>query len=116
MSKMFGQSAKKARLKMGKTLRAFCLENKLDPSYWSRVERGYAYPPSSQEALESLGRALGVSGPHMEHWKAIAALSRGSYPQRILESEELCKKMPLFMAKITPEKLAEFVEDLKKLH
>lgn len=114
MKRMFGIAAQKARVKLGKTLRSFCSDAGLDPSYWSKVERGVLPPPSDEKALESLGRALGVSEGHLKHWKAIAAISRNSLPSWISEDEDIMHKLPLFLSRITYEKLEGFIEELKR--
>jgi len=56
----FGHFFREMRLKMGLSLRQFCVEHGLDPGNISRIERGIACPPQSREKLEEYATYLGI--------------------------------------------------------
>jgi len=60
MGALFGDYFKKKRLKIGKTLRQFCLEKGLDPGNVSKIERGILSPPQSREKLAHYAKCLGI--------------------------------------------------------
>ena len=51
---MFSDTVKALRLEKRLTLRDFCEQASLDPSNWSKVERGINPPPGDVKTLERL--------------------------------------------------------------
>src|SRR5690606_27885083 len=84
----------------GQTLRSFCLRHKLDPGNISRLERGRAAPPESQEILETYAKALKLK-QGSEQWHAFmdaAAAERGRIPVDLMDDEVIEKLPVLFRA------------------
>src|SRR4030042_4730552 len=57
----FGTFIKNKRIEKGLTLREFCRKAKLDPSNWSKIERGIFPPPKSRPVLEEIAAAVGLN-------------------------------------------------------
>lgn len=119
----FGQMVKELRLAQKKTLRQFCHEHGLDPSNWSKVERGVNPPPRDRGTLEGWAEALGLeaeSGPSGE-FMDLADIARGEIPREILSDEKLLAKLPVFFrfvrgAEPTESQLDGFIENLRKAY
>ena len=54
----FGEFVKSKRLQSDSSLREFCKTAELDPSNWSKVERGLLQAPSDRTKLEAIARDL----------------------------------------------------------
>ena len=50
----WGQYIQAKRIEKDITLREFCRETKIDPSNWSKIERGIADPPKDRALLKSI--------------------------------------------------------------
>ena len=90
-------------------LREFCLSIDMDPSNYSRLERGIIPAPEDHTKLEPIRRALGLSAEG-ETWKDIlrlADLSRGMIPRRVMTNEEVMAKMPAFMRRLDGQEMSE---------
>ncbi len=115
---MFGDFVKKTRISKRIGLRDFCLKCGLDPSNWSKVERGIAYPPKEPGRLEVLALALGLK-PEDQEWSKLfelAEIARGRVPKDIMNDKELAKCLPPFFRTLRgerPEK--EELEELAEL-
>jgi transcriptional regulator with XRE-family HTH domain len=117
----FGQLMKTLRQKTGKTMRDFCLENKIDPGNYSRLERGMFPPPQREDILEKYATALGLSRGSDEwiEFFDTAAACRGEVPKDLLDDEQLLTKLPVLFrtirgSKISPEKLDELIEKIRR--
>ena len=116
----FGELAKDLRIAQQKTLRQFCHENGLDPSNWSKIERGVNPPPKDEDTLAKWARLLGVE-PETEAWTDFmiqAEVSRGNIPREVMDDEKLLKKLPVFFrtvrgAEMTEEQLDNFIGKLR---
>ena len=119
----FGELVKDLRIAQQKTLRQFCHENGLDPSNWSKIERGVNPPPKDEDTLAKWASLLGVE-PESEAWADFmiqAEVSRGNIPREVMDDEKLLKKLPVFFrtvrgAELTAEQLDNFIEDLRKVY
>ncbi len=119
----FGEFIKKKRIGQQKTLRQFCKDNGLDPSNWSKIERGVNAPPKDKEKLSVWGQCLGIE-PNSEEWQRFmdeADVSRGDIPQDVIENEQLLEKLPVFFrtvrgAELDDEKVEDLIEDLRKVY
>ncbi|MBI3292195.1 MAG: transcriptional regulator [Elusimicrobia bacterium] len=116
----FGELLKEYRIRKGLTLREFCIQNGFDPGNMSKMERGLL-PPPSHEKMEKLAQGLGLrpGSPEWDTFFDAASLERGQLPQYVLSNEQLLQKLPIFLRtlnnrRITPEKLDELIEKLKK--
>lgn len=117
----FGAFFKEMRRKKGITLRAFCLENGLDPGNISKLERGMMPPPTSNQKLEEYAAALGIETGTNDWYDFFdyAAASAGKIPPYMMDDSELVRNLPLVFRtlrgeKISPEKLDELAELIRK--
>ena len=110
---LFGRFFKEMRLKTGLSLRQFCLNHGLDPGNISKVERGIAAPPQSNEKLQEYARHLGIkegSGDWFRFFDCAAAAT-GRIPPDVMSDAEVVKKLPLVFRTLRGQKLS-----LEKLH
>jgi transcriptional regulator with XRE-family HTH domain len=121
MEETFGGYLKHLRLERKLSLREFCQRVNVDPSNYSKLERGLLYPPDSRERLEVYERALGMEPDSAEarELTRLAALGRGMIPPSILSDQELARKLPLFFRTLegeplNEEKLDEVVEMIRE--
>jgi transcriptional regulator with XRE-family HTH domain len=123
MGTLFGDYFKKKRLKTGKTLRQFCLQNGLDPGNISKIERGILPPPQSREKLSHYAKCLGIvegSDEWLEFFD-IARTDAGRIPEDLLSDKNIVAKLPLVFRtikgqKLTGEQLEKFARELEKLN
>jgi transcriptional regulator with XRE-family HTH domain len=92
----FGQLFKAMRLRLGKTLREFCLEHGLDPGNVSKMERGILPPPQGKEKLEQYATFLGLKRGSTEWFDFfdLAAAEAGRLPPDLADDERLLPKLP----------------------
>lgn len=111
----FGSLVKSLRADRRLGLRQFCIAVDLDPSNWSKVERGLLPPPRDQALLERIAVVLGLSEDTGE-WRdlfAYAAIDVGKIPQYILDDRKIMKRLPVFFRMASGRKPT--VDDLKRL-
>jgi len=116
----FGELVKDLRIAQQKTLRQFCHESGLDPSNWSKIERGVNSPPRDEATLAKWAHLLGVE-PETEAWTGFmyqADVSRGNIPREVMNDEKLLEKLPVFFrtvrgAELTEEQLDNFISKLR---
>lgn len=118
---MFSEKIKDLRVSKRLTLRDFCSQIGLDPSNWSKVERGINPPPGDVALLERLAQFFGLNGDDKLALLDSAALERRELPPDLADNEILKKALPAFFRaarghELTPEQLEQFAEDIKKLH
>ena len=118
---MFHERVKALRLKKRLTLRDFCLQVGLDPSNWSKVERGVNPPPGDVGVLERLADFFGLKNEDKLSFLDEAALERRELPPDLADNEILMTALPAFFRAarghaLTEGQLREFFEDIKKLH
>lgn len=105
----FAACVKAMRMKLGVSLREFCLERKLDPGNISRLERGLTPPPQSREKLEELAGHLGLKEGSEERRQLfdLAAAESGRIPDDVLSDKELVAKLPILFRTLRGEKVPE---------
>ena len=118
---MFAEKAKSLRLKKRLTLRDFCNQVGLDPSNWSKVERGVNPPPNDVGVLERLANFFGLTGAEKLAFLDEAALQRGEIPADVADNAILQKALPAFFRaarghELTETELKKLAEDIRKLH
>lgn len=98
MKATFGELVKRLRASKRLGLREFCISADIDPSNWSKVERGILPPPQNQAALERISAILGLANNSKERELLFdcAAIDAGKIPQYVLEDAELVKRLPVF--------------------
>ena len=119
----FGDLVKDLRIKQEKTLRQFCLDNDLDPSNWSKIERGINPPPRDEKTLEKWAKQLGLKAgtPPWQEFMDLADMARGEIPKHVLNDEQLLKKLPVFFrsvrgAELSEKQLDELIKMVRELH
>ena len=112
---MFGTFIRDLRLKSELGLREFCIQAKVDPSYWSKVEREVVAPPQSEEKLSEIAKILKISkkSHEWEELKERSALGAGKLPGDLLDDKELVECLPLVFRTIKYGKPSE--KDLRNL-
>ena len=116
----FGRFIKELRGKKGVSLREFCRLAGLDPSNWSKVERGFLPPPRSGKVLADIAGALLVE-KGTEDWNRMFDLAAiGHVPQDLLGSETGEERIAVFFRAgrlekpPTAKQVKEIIETFKK--
>ncbi|MBI5173320.1 MAG: helix-turn-helix domain-containing protein [Candidatus Melainabacteria bacterium] len=104
--KVFGDYVRERRQELRIGLREFCSTLELDPSRWSKVERGTLQPPKDEDILAKIAKVLKIpkSGAEWEKFRDLAIFSRGEIPQDIMEDKELVACLPLVFRTLGREK------------
>ncbi len=118
---MFNQTIKSLRIEKRLTLRDFCAQNGLDPSNWSKVERGLNPPPGDITLLERLADFFGLAGAKKLSFMDEAALQRGEIPADVADHSILQRALPAFFRaarghELSEKELASLADDIKQLH
>jgi transcriptional regulator with XRE-family HTH domain len=118
---MFSKTVKTLRLTRRLTLRDFCEQVGLDPSNWSKVERGINPPPGDVKTLERLASFFGLQGAKKLAFMDEAALQRNEIPADVADNVILQKALPAFFRAARGHELSEtelkgLAEDIRKLH
>jgi len=111
------------RTSKGWSLRSFCEEHGYDPGNISRLERGVFAPPESPQKLREYAKALSLK-EGSEQWIEFfdrAAAARGRLPADLQTDENLLGRLPVLFRtlrgrKVTPEKLDQLVELIRREH
>lgn len=113
MENSFGEFLKVHRIAKRITLRAFSEALGMDPSNYSRMERGQLQPPVNEGKINNFARLLGIPTNSMEYREMVrlAALGRGEIPPAILSDQEVFSKLPVFFRTLEGDKLDDFVID-----
>src|SRR5436305_12077153 len=103
---MFGEFIKEIRARQRLGLREYCLENKHDPSNWSKIEREVVPPPRDEDTLRTWARQLGLKQDSEEWLKFFeyAAVDSGRIPKHVLnnvKNEALVTQLPEFFRAIS---------------
>ena len=118
---MFNETIKSLRIQKKLTLRDFCAQNGLDPSNWSKVERGVNPPPGDITLLERLADFFGLAGAKKLSLMDEAALQRREIPADVADHAILQRALPAFFRaarghELSEKELESLAEDIKKLH
>ena len=111
--KKFGEYIKILRVKQQITLREFCKISGLDPSNWSKIERGIFAPPKSKEVLGQIAAALSLSENSPEYNQLFDYAMIDFIPAELAEDSQILEKLPLFFRTARGEKPTE--KELKEL-
>ncbi len=105
----FGAYVKQLRLDRKLGLREFAQRVQVDPSNYSKLERGLLFPPDSEDRLVVYEQALGLeaNSPETRELRRLAAVGRGMIPPAILSDRELAGKLPLVFRTLEGEPLSE---------
>lgn len=113
MMKKFGEYIKDLRVEKQITLREFCKISGLDPSNWSKIERGIHTPPKSKEVLEQIATTLGLPENSPEYNQLFDYAMIDFIPAELAEDSQVLEKLPLFFRTARGEKPTD--EELKEL-
>jgi transcriptional regulator with XRE-family HTH domain len=111
----FGDFVKEKRLERELGLREFCKEAELDPSNWSKVERGLLPATSDRAKLEGIARLLRLKKgtPDWSTFFDLAYISQQRIPEDVAENEDAVAALPVFFRTVRGEKPSE--EELNNL-
>ena len=117
----FGEFFKQKRIALKKTLRQFCVDNKLDPGNISKLERGLMAPPQGSDKLEEYAKYLHIK-KGTDDWYTffdLAAVEAGRIPEELLNDAKIAASLPILFRtlrgkKISEKKLDELVEMIRK--
>jgi transcriptional regulator with XRE-family HTH domain len=117
----FGDLAKQHRIAKNLTLRQFCAELGLDPSNWSKVERGLNPPTGDARTLDAWCKFLGLRGEAKQEFLDAAAVARRQLPEDVAADAELMAKLPAFFRVVRNhdlkgKKLTELVKSIQALN
>lgn len=109
----FGQFIKTIRIEREITLRDFCRRTNLDPSNWSKIERGVMQPPKSRLVLSDIARVLDIT-EESENWHAMFDLAVASHiPSELVDNDQIVEYLPLLFRTLRGKKPSS--EDLREL-
>jgi transcriptional regulator with XRE-family HTH domain len=118
--KTFGEYIFDLRRQKRITLREFCRVTKVDPSNWSKIERGILQPPKSNQVLEEIAAVLGLQ-KGSEEFNLLFDLAAIAFIPRnlVLQEEKMLGKLPIFFRtlrgnKPTEEELETIIKLLKE--
>ena len=117
----FGEFVRARRAELELPLREFCEKNEIDPSNWSKLERGRLAPPQG-ETLARYAKALRLKkgSPEWFEFCDLASAETGRIPPDLAESEIAAKLPVLFRtlresAKDGGRDTEKLLEDLKNI-
>lgn len=111
----FGEFIKDRRIRLGKSLRAFCEANGYDPGNYSKLERDIFSPPEDEEFLVKLARALGIQQRSVDWFELynLASVARQRIPKPLMDDAEVVEKLPILFRTLQGEPLpAEKMDEL----
>jgi transcriptional regulator with XRE-family HTH domain len=112
----FGEFIKNLRIEKRLTLREFCRLTNLDPSNWSRIERGLASPPKSKTILQGFAETLNIKEGSEEYHTLFDLAAISHIPSDLLSDQQVLDKLPVFFRTIRGKKPnREELEELIKI-
>jgi len=117
----FGQLIKELRFAKELTLRQCCAELGVDPSNWSKMERGVTPPPKDTALLERWARFFGLAGERKQEFLDRACLARQEIPPDMANDEKVIAALPAFFRAVRSEelegdRLKQFIEGLRAVY
>ena len=111
----FGEFVREKRLARDLSLRKFCETAQLDPSNWSKIERGRFPAPTSREALEHIAKVLGLvkATDDWLHFFDLASITQQRIPEELYADKEVLDVLPIFFRTVRGDKPKK--KDLQKL-
>jgi len=100
----FGEFVKECRILRKISLRDFCRKNELDPSNWSKVERGILGPPKSRDTLKNIAKSLDIVENSEEFYTLFDLALMGHLPVDLLEHPAYLEKLPVFFRSLRGNK------------
>ena len=98
------------------TLRQCCSDLGVDPSNWSKTERGVTPPPKDIGILERWAKFFVVARDKKQEFFDLAAIARSELPADVASDEWVLAALPAFFravrdSELDGDKLKEFIED-----
>jgi transcriptional regulator with XRE-family HTH domain len=109
--KHFHQFVQEKRMERELSLRQFCKLAALDPSNWSKIERGLTKQGQSPEILDRISKVLELNDKERETLRDLAVID--SIPTELLPEEKVVESLPIFFRTVRGDKPSQ--EDLKQL-
>jgi len=100
----FGEFVKAQRVKRGITLRKFCVTVNVDPSNWSRIERGIHPPPKSKTVLEKIAQHLNIERDSEEYVTLFDLAAIDYIPKDLIGNQRILDSLPVFFRTLRGEK------------
>ena len=105
----FGKYIKTKRLSLDISLRNFCEQTKLDPSNWSKIERGRLKPTLSKKQFTRIFVALRmISKPSATLLKSLYLLDNIFGKVKPLTEQDILNTLPV-LVRLTANQKAELV-------
>ena len=112
----FGEFVRQLRLKNSMTLREFCRIAGIDPSNWSKIERGMLQPPKSKTALQKLAKSLNLEEGTNDYETLFELAAIEYVPKELLRNEKVVDQLPVFFRTVRGTKPSrEELEELLKI-
>ena len=94
----FGEYIKEKRLKVNLSLRKFCSMEGIDPSNWSKVERGISKLALDATKLEGIANLLKLEKGSEGRVKFfdLAAVAKREIPEYVYKDKEVLEALPVF--------------------
>lgn len=117
--KKFGEYVIELRAHNRITLREFCRLIKIDPSNWSKIERGVLSPPKSKEVLDEIANVLQLKKGSEEYHLLIDLAAVSFIPKELISEDSLVDKLPVFFRTLrgqspTRSELEELITIIKE--
>ncbi len=117
----FGELLKDVRIRNRLTLRQCSADCGVDPSNWSKIERGINPAPKDIAILESWAIFLHLDANERQTFFDAAALSRHELPQDIAMDTRILQVLPAFFRAVRGNemdqtKMDQFIQDLRAIH
>ena len=117
----FGELIKQLRIAKQLTLRQCCADLGVDPSNWSKMERGITPPPKDLGLLERWAKFFGVAIDKKQEFFDLAAIARSELPPDVASDQRVLAALPAFFravrgSELEGDRLKEFIEDIRSLH
>ena len=111
----FGEFIRKKRLDDGLSLREFCKRLEIDPSNWSKIERGLLPPPDDREYLNEIAKTIKIEKQSTEWYKLfdLASIARKKIPDDVYANKDFISALPHFFKRARGENMTD--EELNKI-
>lgn len=107
----FGEFMKAKRLESGLSLRNFCTIMGLDPSNWSKVERGILNLTLSGDTLKKIAGILKLNEEEQKTFFSLSTLAVGVIPKEVYSDDEILNALPVLFRTATGERPTQDEKD-----
>jgi transcriptional regulator with XRE-family HTH domain len=103
--KHFNQFVQEKRMEREMSLRQFCKAAALDPSNWSKIERGLVKQGQSHEILDRISTVLNLNEADRQTLKDLAVID--SIPTELMLEDKIVESLPIFFRTVRGDKPSE---------